>query len=81
MVVETVRGRDSKLYPAELPRSRDELNRLRWWAHQLHCERGLTIKAAQAAMLAAGTRRSVGAICQDLRRFECPACAGAGDGS
>jgi len=83
VVIELVRGRNGRLWPAGRPRPRSELNRLRWLAHELVCERGLTIRAAQRAMLDEhGVRRSVGAICQDVRRFECPACASpaAGDG-
>jgi hypothetical protein len=76
MIIETVRGRDSKRYPAGLPRPREELNRLRWMAHHLVCRDGNSIRAAQAIMLASyGVRRSLGALHNDLRRFECPHCA------
>lgn len=75
-VLELVRGRDGKLYePRPVPRS--EVVRRRWLAHQLICGRGLTYRQAQAAMLAEhAVRRSLGAICKDIRRYECPQCAG-----
>ena len=82
-LIEVVRGRDGKRYPSGLPRPRAEVVRLRWLAHQLVCVRGLTIRAAQDALLAEhGIRRSRGAIHKDVQRFECPQCAGpvAGDG-
>ncbi len=76
VVVETVRGKDSKRYPASLPRPREELNRLRWLAHHLVCRDGNSIRQAQAIMLASyGVRRSLGALHNDLHRFECPQCA------
>lgn len=77
VVVETVRGRDSKRYPAGLPRPREELNRMRWMVHGLVCRDGNSIRAAQAIMLAEhGVRRSLGALHRDLARYECPSCAG-----
>jgi hypothetical protein len=75
-VVETVRGRDSKRYPAGLPRPHEELNRLRWMIHGLVCHDGNSIRRAQAIMLAEhGIRRSLGALHRDLVRFQCPQCA------
>jgi hypothetical protein len=79
VVVETVRGRDGRRYPAGLPRPRAELNRLRWLAHHLVCRDGLTIRAAQRVMLESyGIRRSTGIIHRDLQAFECPDCADQG---
>jgi hypothetical protein len=77
IVVEVRRGRDSKLYPAggDLPPA--ARNRARWLIHNLHCRDGLSIRAAQAAMLSQhGIRRSLGILARDLQRFECPSCAG-----
>jgi hypothetical protein len=77
VVVEVTRGRDGKRYPAGGQLQREQLNRLRWLAHNLIHRDGMSIRQAQATMLESyGVRRSVGAICQDLHRFECPLCAG-----
>ena len=74
-MVELVRGKDQKLYPAGLPRPLAERNRLRVLAHDLRCRRGLSYRAAQAAMLAQGIRRSRGQIFKDVKGWECPYCA------
>ena len=69
------RGRDGKLYPAA-PLTRTERGRARWLAHQLVHADGLSIRAAQAAMVQThGLRRSRGAIAADLAGYECPRCA------
>jgi len=68
------RGRDGKSYPAS-PLSRQERGRAIRMAHELVCVRGLSIRAAQAQMAAAGVRRSRGIIGHDLDAYECPACA------
>jgi len=75
-IIQTRRGRDGKDYPVGLPRPRDELNRLRWLVHHLVCRDGLSLREAQRAMLESyACRRSMGSICRDLKRFECPDCA------
>jgi hypothetical protein len=67
--------RDGRRYPAE-PLTREQRNRLRWLAHNLHCRDGQTIRQVQATMLESyAVRRSIGAIHGDLTRFECPHCA------
>jgi hypothetical protein len=75
IVIEVHRGRDSKLYPA-VRLTAAERNRARWLAHRLVHTDGLSVRQAQAAMLDRGLRRSVGILCRDLQRFECPDCAG-----
>ncbi len=75
-MVEVVRGRDGKKYPAGLPRPPDERQRLRALAHDLHCRQGLSIRATQAAMLTQhGIRRSLGQVHKDLTWWTCPRCA------
>jgi hypothetical protein len=74
-LVEVVRGKDGKRYPAGLPRPRAELNRLRWMVHGLVCRDGNSIRQAQAIMLQSyGARRSLGALHKDLVNFQCPDC-------
>jgi hypothetical protein len=76
VVIETVRGKDSKRYPVGLPRPEAELGRLRAMVHHLVCRDGNSIRAAQAIMLASyGVRRSLGALHNDLRRYQCQRCA------
>jgi hypothetical protein len=76
VVVETVRGRDGKRYPAGLPLPRAELNRRRHLVHGLVCRDGNSIRRAQAIMLESyGIRRSLGALHKDLAGYECPECA------
>ena len=73
-VIELVRGKDSKLYPAR-PLSRAERNEIRWRTHELVCGRGLSVRQAQRALAERyGVRRSVGTIARDLRVFECSRC-------
>ena len=78
VVIEVRRGRDGKHYPMVMPLPPDERNRLRWLAHSLHCEGGLSIRGTQAAMREQhGVRRSIGQIHEDLHRFSCQYCADA----
>jgi hypothetical protein len=75
IVIEVTRRADGKLYPPA-PLTRQQLNRVRWLAHNLVHRDGLTIRAAQLVMIEQhGVRRSLGAIQRDLRLFECPSCA------
>jgi hypothetical protein len=67
--------RDGRLYPAGGSLEPAERNRARWLAHRLVHAEGRTIRAAQAALLEQGIRRSVGSIAKDLARYACPACA------
>jgi hypothetical protein len=72
-----IMGRYGKLYQPRRPLPKAERNRLRWLAHRLRCEDGLSIRQVQATMRDShGVRRSVGQIHNDLVRFECPSCAG-----
>lgn len=74
MAADVIRGADAKTYPAH-PLSHSELNRLRWLAHNLHCEDGLSVREVQRVMAGQhGVRRSVGAIARDLRLFACKRC-------
>jgi len=75
VIIEVTRRADNKLYPAR-PLTREQRNRARWLAHNLVHRDGLSIRAAQRAMLARGVRRSLGIIARDLASYECPACAG-----
>jgi hypothetical protein len=78
-IIELVRGKNGRLWPADLPRPPEELLRLRKLEHALCCRDGLAMRAAQALMLSDyAVRRSLGAICNDLRLYECPRCAGRG---
>lgn len=69
------RGRDGKLYSAR-PLTTQERGRAIRLAHRLVHGDGLSVRAAQAAMIEQhGIRRSVGAITTDLNNFVCPSCA------
>jgi hypothetical protein len=71
-----VLGRDRKLYPAGLPRPAAERDRLRGLIHDLHCRRGLSIRATQSALLDQyGIRRSCGQVHKYLAWWECSRCA------
>jgi hypothetical protein len=68
------RGRDGKTYPAT--RKPAELARIIGLEHALHCKEGLSRHKLQKRLLFRyGIRRSLGAISQDLSRYECPECA------
>jgi hypothetical protein len=72
--VNTRRGADGKTYP--VTRDRAELARTRGLVHALHCQEGLSRHAIQKRLLIRhGIRRSLGAVSQDLSRYECPECA------
>jgi hypothetical protein len=74
--VEVTRGVNGKLWPARRL-THEQLNQRRWLAHNLVHRDHLSIRAAQRLMRDShGIRRSIGAIHNDLARFECPACAG-----
>ena len=66
-------GRDGKLYLSR--RSPDELARVRALVHQLACVQGLSRRQVRQRLFDHHVMRSVGSISQDLRDFECPACA------
>ena len=67
-------GHDGKLYPAT--RKRDDLTRIIGLEHRLACREGLSRRQVQTRLFYRhGVRRSVGAISQDLARFECDDCA------
>ena len=72
--IDTRQGRDGRKYPARAL-TRQERGAAIRAVHRLVCERGLSIRAAQAQMTEEGTRRSRGAIAADLANFECPRCA------
>jgi hypothetical protein len=75
-IIEVRRGRDGKLYPPRMPLPIEQRERLRRLAHNLVCRDQLSIREAQRTMLESYTcRRSIGSICRDLKRFECPQCA------
>ena len=74
-VVVVERRRDGKLHPpgGKLP-DKDRWRAVRI-AHQLVHGRGLSIRAAQAVLLAEhGIRRSFGSVQHDLKAFSCPRC-------
>jgi hypothetical protein len=72
--VKTMRGRDGKVYP--VTRDRAELARIIGLEHALACREGLSRPMTQRRLLMRyGIRRSIGAISQDLRKFECPQCS------
>jgi len=67
-------GKDGKWYPAT--RKPADLDRIRGLVHSLHCKEGLSRRKTQKRLLFRhGIRRSIGAISQDLSRYECPECA------
>lgn len=72
--MDTRPGKDGKLYP--VTRDRAELARIIGLVHTLHCQEGLSRHKLQKRLLFRhGIRRSIGAISQDLSRFECDQCA------
>jgi hypothetical protein len=72
--VNTRPGRDGKWYPVS--RDRAELNKIIGIEHTLHCQEGLSRHKLQKRLLARyGIKRSIGAISQDLARYECSKCA------
>jgi hypothetical protein len=74
VLVELVRGRDGRLYPAH-PATHAERNRARWLSHNLIHRDHLSVRLAQKIMRERyGMRRSVGSIMRDLRLWECPRC-------
>ena len=74
-MVELVRGRDKKLYPAGLPRPAGEHLRLVALSHTLRCGRKLTYAQIREALAAEfGVRRSTGAIFRDVHYYKCPMC-------
>ena len=74
-MVELVRGRDHKLYPAGLPRPAGEHLRLVALSHTLRCGRKLSYAKIPEALAAEfGVRRSVGAIFRDIHAYKCPLC-------
>jgi hypothetical protein len=75
-MVALVRGRDHKLYPLGLPRPAAEHARLVGLSHTLRCRRRLPFREIQRVLAAEfGIRRSLGAICRDLRVYQCDYCA------
>ena len=75
IIIETVVRSDGKRYPVGGVLPDQERNRARWLAHRLVCRDRHSIRQAQKIMLAEhGCRRSLGIICRDLQRFECPEC-------
>jgi hypothetical protein len=71
--------RDGKFYPLGGVLEPAERNRARWLAHRLVCRDHLSIRQAQAAMLAQhGLRRSLGILHRDLVNYQCPDCAAPG---
>ena len=74
MKVNTRPGKDGKAYPAT--RDRAELARIIGIEHALHCGEGLSRHKLQKRLaMRHGIRRSIGAISQDLARYECDKCA------
>lgn len=70
-----VRGADGKLYP-EHPLSREQRNRARWLAHDLHCRDRMSVRTVRRVLAERyGIWRSRGAIAADLSNFECSRCA------
>ena len=73
-VVEKHGRRGGKLYPARLP-TEAERNRMVTLAHQMHCQRGYSIRETQRRLQEYGIVRSRGQVHNYLRNFECPRCA------
>jgi hypothetical protein len=70
-----VRGADGKLYP-EHPLSREQRDRARRLAHDLHCRDRLSVRQVRRALAENfGIWRSRGAIAADLANYECSRCA------
>jgi hypothetical protein len=82
MIIECIRGRDNRLYPAGLPLPVEWRWRVIALCHELAHEQGLSMRQVQAELLRRGYRRSRGIIHFDLGRPmpTCPRCRGAGDG-
>jgi hypothetical protein len=78
-IIELVRGRDGKRYPAGLPRPPGEIVRIRWLEHRLAHRDGRSVSQVQTILLSQyGIRRSRGAIHNDLAGFSCPDCSDRG---
>jgi hypothetical protein len=73
-IIETVRGRDSKRYPAGLPLPRAVRYEAIVLAHWLVHDRGLSHREAQQELLQRGIRRSTGWIAYNLGRPMCDHC-------
>jgi len=72
--VDTRPGKDGKWYP--VTRKPADLARIIGLEHALHCKEGLSRHKLQKRLLMRhGIRRSLGAISQDLARYECDKCA------
>jgi len=74
VVVTLQRGRDHKLYPAQMPPPKAWRYEAIMIAHRLCHEQGLSMRAAQRELAALGYRRSLGTIWRDLDRPMCPRC-------
>lgn len=71
------RGKDRKLYPAQMPPDEAEQRRARVMAHNLVCRDRLSYRAALDAMLGYGLRRSLGWLAKTIAGFDCgPRCTG-----
>ncbi len=74
MIIHTVRAADGKLHPVEpVPAGTAALVRV--YVHRLRCERRLSERQVQEALLTEfGLRRSLGRIHAVLADFACPWC-------
>jgi hypothetical protein len=77
MIIECIRGRDNRLYPAGLPLPVEWRWRVITLCHELAHERGMSVRAVQGELWRRGIRRSRGSVWYDLGRRPwptCPAC-------
>jgi hypothetical protein len=74
VLIETVRARDGRRYPADM--SEAAQRRARVLCHALICRDQLSYRAAQQAMLGYGLRRSLGWLHKTISSYACghPRC-------
>jgi hypothetical protein len=77
MIIELVRGKDRKSYPAGQPIPPAEQARARVLAHQLVCRDHEPYRQALMIMRGHGLKRSLGWLHKTIRGYDCgPQCAG-----
>ncbi len=69
--VVVARGRDRKLYPAQMPPDEAEQRRARVLAHNLICRDHLSYRAALNTMLGYGLKRSLGWLAKTIGGYDC----------
>ena len=72
-----VRGKDRKLYPAQMPPDEADVRRARVLAHNLVCRDRMRYRDALDVMLGYGIKRSAGWMTKTITGYDCgEQCAG-----